>query len=215
MAPHVREFLWPHQLVLADWLLFQHISFAKPRGSEADAPVKTGMSQSNKLSPSCRLKLLQSRNHPVLFFASNPYSQLIPFLEPLRREPQNHPHGMGALEGTRKNLPTPSFHHGDQGPGDFHSHSWYGAALLKSAAAAAKSLQSCPTLCNPMDCSLSGCSVHGIIQARILEWVATHFARGSSWPRNQILISCGSCTQADSLLLSHQWSPFWYQCNIK
>ena len=124
MAPHVREFFWPHQLVLADWLLFQHISFAKPRGSEADAPVKTGMSQSNKPSPSCRLKLLQSRNHPVLFFAFNPYSQLIPFLEPLRREPQNHPHGMGALEGTRKHLPTPSFHHGDQGPGDFHSHSW-------------------------------------------------------------------------------------------
>ena len=35
-----------------------------------------------------------------------------------------------------------------------------------------QSLQSCPTLCDPMDCSLPGCSVHGILQARILEWVA-------------------------------------------
>ena len=37
----------------------------------------------------------------------------------------------------------------------------------------AKSLQLCPTLCNPMDCSLSGCSLYGILQARILEWAAT------------------------------------------
>ena len=45
------------------------------------------------------------------------------------------------------------------------------------AAAAAKSLQSCPTLCDPMDCSLPGSSVHGIFQARILEWVAIAFSR--------------------------------------
>ena len=37
----------------------------------------------------------------------------------------------------------------------------------------AESLQSCPTLCNPMDCSLSVSSVHGILQARVLEWVVT------------------------------------------
>ena len=42
--------------------------------------------------------------------------------------------------------------------------------------AAAKSLQSCPTLCNPMDCSLPGFSVHGILQARTLEWVAIFFS---------------------------------------
>ena len=41
--------------------------------------------------------------------------------------------------------------------------------------------QSCPALCNPMDCSLPGSSVHGILQARILESVATPFSRGSSW----------------------------------
>ena len=44
-------------------------------------------------------------------------------------------------------------------------------------------VQSCPTLCDPMDCSLSGSSLHGILQARILEWVAIHFSRGSSQPR--------------------------------
>ena len=44
--------------------------------------------------------------------------------------------------------------------------------------------QSCPTLCDPMDCTLPGSSVHGISQARLLEWVAISFSRGSSWPRN-------------------------------
>ena len=45
--------------------------------------------------------------------------------------------------------------------------------------------QLCPTLCDPMDCSLPGSSVHGILQARILEWVATSFSRGSSQFRNR------------------------------
>ena len=45
-----------------------------------------------------------------------------------------------------------------------------------AAAAAAKSLQSCPTLCDPMDCSLPGSSVPGILQARTLEWVAISFS---------------------------------------
>ena len=44
------------------------------------------------------------------------------------------------------------------------------------AAAAAKSLQSCPTLCDTMDCGLPGFSVHGILQARTLEWVAISFS---------------------------------------
>ena len=44
--------------------------------------------------------------------------------------------------------------------------------------------QSCPTLCDPVDCSLLGSSVHGILQARILEWVAISFSRGSSRPRD-------------------------------
>ena len=45
--------------------------------------------------------------------------------------------------------------------------------------------QSCSTLCDPMDCSLPGSSVHEILQARILEWVAIPFSRGSSQPRDQ------------------------------
>ena len=47
--------------------------------------------------------------------------------------------------------------------------------------------QSCPTLCDPMDCSPPGSSVHGILQARILEWVAISFSRGSSQPRDKTL----------------------------
>ena len=42
----------------------------------------------------------------------------------------------------------------------------------------------CPILCDPMDCSLRGSSIHGIFQARILEWVAIFFSRGSSPPRD-------------------------------
>ena len=53
----------------------------------------------------------------------------------------------------------------------------------------AKSLQSCPTLCDPVDCSLPDSSVHRILQAKILEWVAISFSRGSSKPRDQTHIS--------------------------
>ena len=58
------------------------------------------------------------------------------------------------------------------------------------ARARTKLVQSCPTLCNSMDCSLSGSSVHRIFQARILEWVAVPFSRGSSQPRDQTQVSC-------------------------
>ena len=50
--------------------------------------------------------------------------------------------------------------------------------------------QSCPTLCDPMDCSLRGSSVHGIFQARVLEWVSISFSRGSSQPRDRTRVSC-------------------------
>ena len=49
--------------------------------------------------------------------------------------------------------------------------------------------QLCPTLCNPMDCSPLGSPVHGILQARILEWVAIPFSRGSPQPRDQTGVS--------------------------
>ena len=60
--------------------------------------------------------------------------------------------------------------------------------------------QLCPTLCDPMDYSLPGSSVHGILQARILEWVAISSSRGSSQPRNLAL-------QADSLPPELQGKP--------
>ena len=54
----------------------------------------------------------------------------------------------------------------------------------------AQSLQSCSTLCEPIDCGPPGSSVHGILQVRILEWIAIPFSRGSSQPRNQTCVSC-------------------------
>ena len=49
--------------------------------------------------------------------------------------------------------------------------------------------QSCPTLCDPMDCSLPGSSIHGIFQVRVLKWVSISFSRGSSRPRDQTQVS--------------------------
>ena len=58
----------------------------------------------------------------------------------------------------------------------------------------AKSLQSCPTLCYLMDCSLPGLSVHGILQTRILQCVAILSSRGSSRPRDRTcLLRLCSC----------------------
>ena len=51
-------------------------------------------------------------------------------------------------------------------------------------------VQLCLTLCNSTDCSPSGSSVHGICQARILEWVAIPFSRGSFWLRDRTQVSC-------------------------
>ena len=73
--------------------------------------------------------------------------------------------------------------------------------------------QSCPTLCDPMDCSLPGFSIHGIFQARVLEWGGISFFRGSSWPRDRTRVShiVGRCftlwatreaTNLDSILKS-------------
>ena len=53
--------------------------------------------------------------------------------------------------------------------------------------------QSCPTLCDPTDCSPPGSSVHGVFQARILGWVAISSSRGSSQLRDQTHVSCVSC----------------------
>ena len=53
--------------------------------------------------------------------------------------------------------------------------------------------KSCPTFCNPMDCSPPGSSVQGIFQARVLEWVAISSSKWSSWPRDPTHVSCITC----------------------
>ena len=62
--------------------------------------------------------------------------------------------------------------------------------LHSSEESESKVTQLCPTLCDPTDCNLLGSSVHGIVRARVLEWVAISFSRGSSRPRDQTQVSC-------------------------
>ena len=69
----------------------------------------------------------------------------------------------------------------------------------------AKSFQSCPTLCHLMDCSLPGSSIHGILQARILEWIILRSSRGSSWSRDRTRISYISCIAGGFFTTSATW----------
>ena len=64
-------------------------------------------------------------------------------------------------------------------------YSWTARSLIHKVLV----IQSCLTLCNPMDCSLPGSSVNGILQERILKWVAISFSRGFSQPRDWIWVS--------------------------
>ena len=81
----------------------------------------------------------------------------------------------------------------------------------------------CSTLCNSMDCSPPGSSVHGISQTRILEWVAISFSRGSSWLRKWTCTSCVSCTGRWILYhwatweayISSQLMPILYTQNVE
>ena len=63
--------------------------------------------------------------------------------------------------------------------------------------------QLCLTLCDPMNYSLPGSSIHGISQARILEWLGNSFSRGSSWHRDWTCISCVFCF---GRWILHQWA---------
>ena len=81
--------------------------------------------------------------------------------------------------------------------------------LQSSVSTHAKSLQLCPTLYNPMDCSPPGSSVLGILQLRLLEWVAMLFARGFSPPRDRTCFSYVSCIGRQVLYHQHHLgSPF-------
>ena len=65
-----------------------------------------------------------------------------------------------------------------------------GSWTIKQAESESEVAHSCTTLWDPMDCSLPGSSVHGIFQARILEWVATAFSKRSSLPRDWTWVFC-------------------------
>ena len=73
----------------------------------------------------------------------------------------------------------------------------------------AQLLQSCLILCDPTDCRLPGSSVHGILQVRILEWVAMPFSRGSLPPTYQIQVSCIFYIAGGFFMLRHWESPCW------
>ena len=91
--------------------------------------------------------------------------------------------------------------------------SYYQAAVTPTCACLhAKSLQSCPTLCNPMDCNPPGSSVHGILQIRILEWVAMVSAVD---PTNSWIESRSTALQADSLPSEPPGKPNSYLFAIK
>ena len=65
-----------------------------------------------------------------------------------------------------------------------------GGALVNRIESESEVAQSCPALCNSMDCSLPGSSVHGIFPTIVLEWTAISFSRGYSQPRDWTLVSC-------------------------
>ena len=67
---------------------------------------------------------------------------------------------------------------------------FYDLIIIVTAAAAAKSLQSCPTLCDPIDCRKPGFPVPGILQARTLEWVAISFSNAWKWKVKVKSLSC-------------------------
>ena len=86
-------------------------------------------------------------------------------------------------------------------------------SMCKHACVCAWSFHSCPTLCDPMDCGLPGSSVHGILQARLLEWVAMPSSMGSSQARGWHLLRLLHL-QADYLPLNHRGSSIWVGPNL-
>ena len=75
-------------------------------------------------------------------------------------------------------------------------------------------LQACLTLCHPMDYSLPGSSVHGILQARILEWIAMSPSRESSRPRDRACVSYVSCTGKRVFYQQYHLGSPLFQCTI-
>ena len=70
-------------------------------------------------------------------------------------------------------------------------------------------VQLCQTLCDPMDCSPPGSSVHGILQARTVEWVAISYSRGSSRLRDRTHVTCIFCTGRWFFITSTSWEALY------
>ena len=94
--------------------------------------------------------------------------------------------GLGRSPGEGKGYPLPFWPREFQNTG-VGCHFLLQCMKVKSESEVA---QSCPTLSDPMDCSLPGSSAHGIFQAIVLEWIAISFSRGSSQPRARTQVSC-------------------------
>ena len=86
--------------------------------------------------------------------------------------------------------------------------SHWGSPFLNSVSA--KSLQSCPTLCDPVDSSPPSSSAHGILQVRILKWVAMPSFRGSFRPRDWTHLSYVSCTKSGFFTTQPLGRPFFW-----
>ena len=86
----------------------------------------------------------------------------------------------------------------------YHCTTWKAWIYTVSSVA-----QSCQTLCKPMDCSMPGFSVHGILQARILKWVAMPSSRGSSWLRDRTHVCYISFT-GNWVLYNYTWEGHFY-----
>ena len=111
----------------------------------------------------------------------------------------------GQEEGLRRGGPAPQMW--GEGPRKRRGHGAEKEAVSSPSSGSERErevAQSCPTLCDPMDCSLPGSSVHGVFQARVLEWIAISFAKGSSQPRNRTQVSF---KQADALLSEPPGKP--------
>ena len=111
-------------------------------------------------------------------------------------------------DGKRSHGNAPVFSQGTLSLGQFRSHvEARSGCLLKYVICV--HVQSCLTLCNPMDCSPPTSSVHGVLQARTLEWVAMSFTMGSSLPRDLPTAASpvSPALQAGSLPLSYLGSP--------
>ena len=95
-----------------------------------------------------------------------------------------------------------------------YMHEYICVIYILYACVHAKSLQLCLTLCNPMDCSPPGSSLHGILQARILEWTAMPSSSDLPDPGIEPVFHAASASQVDSLLLSHLGSPYIFYMHI-